>query len=125
VPAGYALRFRDGALTTVPILTYNATTFRWLPIEIDMGPEGDLIILVLFGSGFRGAQGAVNAKLVKGATEFPLQVGYANVAPGFIGLDQMNLVVPRSAIGAGEVQLVIDIEGKPLNAGNSMVLRIK
>ena len=125
VPAGYALRFRDGALTTVPILTYNATTFRWLPIEIDMGPEGDLIILVLFGSGFRGAQGAVNAKLVKGTTEFPLQVGYANVAPGFIGLDQMNLVVPRSAIGAGEVRLVIDVEGKVLNLGNTMVLRIK
>jgi uncharacterized protein (TIGR03437 family) len=125
VPAGYALRFRDGALTQVAILTYNATTFRWLPIEIDMGPEGDLIILVLFGSGFRGAQGAVNAKLVKGSTEYPLQVGYANVAPGFIGLDQMNLVVPRSAIGAGEVQLVIDVEGKVLNAGNAMVLRIK
>jgi uncharacterized protein (TIGR03437 family) len=125
VPAGYALRFRDGALTTVPILTYNATTFRWLPIEIDMGPEGDLIILVLFGSGFRGAQGAVNAKLVKGTTEFPLQVGYANVAPGFIGLDQMNLVVPRSAIGAGEVRLEIDVEGKVLNLGNTMVLRIK
>jgi len=125
VPAGYALRFRDGALTAVPILEFNANTFRWVPIDIDMGPEGDLIILVLFGSGIRGVQGEVTAKLVKGETEFPLQVGYAGVAPGFIGLDQMNLIVPRSAIGAEEVTLVIDVEGKRLNAGNTMVLRIK
>jgi uncharacterized protein (TIGR03437 family) len=124
VPAGYALRFRDGDLTFVPILEFNANTFRWVPIDIDMGPEGDLIILVLFGSGIRGVQGEVTAKLVKGETEFPLQVGYAGVAPGFIGLDQMNLIVPRSAIGAEEVTLVVDVEGKRLNAGNTMVIRI-
>jgi uncharacterized protein (TIGR03437 family) len=125
VPAGYALRFRDGASTFVPILTYDSGMGRWQPIEIDLGPAGDQIVLVLFGSGFRDATGPVTARLVKGQQQYPAEVLYAGLTEQFVGLDQLNLLLPRQAVGAGEVRLVLEAAGKTFNTGRDLILRIK
>lgn len=45
----------------------------------------------------------------------PRQVEYAGLAPGFVGLDQINVIVPRSLIGRGEVGVVLTVDGKMAN----------
>jgi uncharacterized protein (TIGR03437 family) len=35
--------------------------------------------------------------------------------PQYAGLDQMNVIVPRSLRGAGEVEIVVTMAGKTLN----------
>jgi uncharacterized protein (TIGR03437 family) len=42
-------------------------------------------------------------------------VEYAGLAPGFVGLDQINVIVPRSLIGRGEVGVVLTVDGKMAN----------
>jgi uncharacterized protein (TIGR03437 family) len=125
VPAGYALRFRQGVATFVPILTYDSGALRWQPVEIDLGPVADQIVLVLFGSGFRDATGPVTARLVKGQEQYPAEVLYAGLTEQFVGLDQLNLLLPRQSVGAGDVRLVIGAEGRTFNAGKDLILRIK
>jgi uncharacterized protein (TIGR03437 family) len=86
---------------------------RWIPLPIDLGPETDLVILEMFGTGlrFRSSLAAVSVK-IGGADG---QIFYAGEAPGFVGLDQIDVAIPRSLIGRGEVDVVMTVDGKVAN----------
>ncbi|MBL8168727.1 MAG: hypothetical protein JNJ50_11265, partial [Acidobacteria bacterium] len=43
-------------------------------------------------------------------------------APGFVGLDQINVPLPRSLAGRGEVDVVMTVDGV---AANTIRIRIK
>ncbi len=45
----------------------------------------------------------------------PAPVTFADAAPGFVGLDQANLLIPRSLVGRGDVDLVFTVDGKTAN----------
>jgi len=78
------------------------------PVALDLGPEGDQVFLLLFGTGVRGFTGQVTAT-INGVN---VAVLGAVAHPDFVGLDQVNIgPIPRSLIGAGEVQLVITVDG--------------
>jgi uncharacterized protein (TIGR03437 family) len=69
------------------------------------------VYLLLFGTGMR--KSAVAAAIVGGET-----VGVAGPAPapGFVGVDQVNLgPMPRSLAGAGEVKIALTVGGVPAN----------
>jgi uncharacterized protein (TIGR03437 family) len=74
--------------------------------------------VALFGTGLRFASGPVTIS-IGGTTVTPLFVG---AAPGFEGLDQINLQIPASLAGRGEVDLIITAEGR---ASNTVKLRIR
>jgi len=86
---------------------------KFVPLPIDLGPESDQVFLVLFGSGvrFRPSLSAVTAT-VGGADA---QVLYAGAQGDFIGVDQLNLRLPRSLMGRGEIDVVLRVEGKTAN----------
>jgi len=42
-------------------------------------------------------------------------VAYAGPQPQFAGLDQVNLYVPRSLAGAGEVPVILTVDGVTAN----------
>jgi uncharacterized protein (TIGR03437 family) len=67
----------------------------------------------LFGTGvrFRSALSGVSAKI--GGTD--VQVLFAGPQGDFIGLDQLNIQLPRSLAGRGEVDLVLTVDGKTSN----------
>ena len=66
-------------------LVFDPANLQATPI--DLGPEGDQVFLVLFGTGFRNAALAdVNLRI--GAVTIPAL--FAGAAPGFAGLDQVN-----------------------------------
>lgn len=96
---------------------YDLLQSKFVAVPIDLGPDlgsaSDQVFLVLFGTGIRNraSLSSVSAKI---AGE-PVEVLYAGEQGGFVGLDQVNLRVPRSLIGRGEVDVVLTINGRSTN----------
>lgn len=77
---------------------------------------------MLFGTGFRHHNGSTIARL--DGVEVPVLFAGAQgeTADGLIGLDQINLSLPRSFAGRGEIELTVIINGQ---SSNSLQLVIK
>ena len=102
---------------------FNGTEF--VPLEIDLGPQTDPAYLILYGVGFRFNGGLANVSVMIGNRTFP--VLYADAAPGFIGLDQINVgPLPGDLTGAGVVNVKVTIAtaGGPITS-NTLTVRIK
>jgi uncharacterized protein (TIGR03437 family) len=111
--AALALRYRNGQeVAAEPVFQFNGT--QLLPRPIDFGPEGDQVFLVLFGTGlrFRSELAAITARVGGEAAE----VTYAGAQGEFVGLDQINVLLPRSLIGRGEVGVELTVDGRVTNA---------
>ena len=81
-------------------------------VPISLGPEGEQVFLLLFGTGVRGFENAVTVTVGGEA----VAVLGAVPAPGFVGLDQVNIgPLPRTLIGRGEVDIVVTADGKTAN----------
>jgi len=114
VAAATALRVKaDSAQIFEPVARFDTTLNRFVSIPIDLGPEGEQVFLILFGTGFRAATGqpAVTAKIGGADTE----VLFAGPQGGFVGLDQANVLIPRSLAGRGEVDVEMTFSGKGSN----------
>jgi uncharacterized protein (TIGR03437 family) len=121
-PAAFAVRARAGQQTVIPVARLDALANppQYVPAEIDLGPAGDVVALVLYGTGVRKRTSLAAVRVVIGGVE--VQPEYAGEAPGYVGLDQINVIVPRSLAGRGEVDLVLRAEGV---ATNTVRVRIK
>jgi uncharacterized protein (TIGR03437 family) len=109
-----ALRVKaDGSQSFEPVAKYDPARNRFAPAPIDLGPTTDQIFLVFYGSGlrFRNSLSTVNCT-IGGASSETL---YAGVVPGFVGLDQVNVRLPRSLAGRGEVDVALVVDGKAAN----------
>lgn len=109
-PAGTVLRYRGGELVaTEPLVDYDPVQRRFVGRPIDPGPVGDSLFLVLYGTGFRnhGGLGAIGVRI--GGLDS--QVLYAGAQGSYVGLDQLNLRLPRELAGRGEVEIAMTVNG--------------
>ncbi len=118
VPAGYALRIRNGAQTTEAIhqlgqLGQLGANQRWEPRPIDLGPAGDQVFLVLYGTGLRARSALTNANVLIGNAD--AEVTYAGAQGSLAGLDQVNVRLPRTLAGRGEVEALMTVDSKQAN----------
>jgi len=114
VAAAVVLRVKaDGAQNFEPVTRFDPAQNRFVAVPIDLGPPTDQVFLILYGTGirYRSSMSAVTSKI--GGVD--AQVLYAGAQGGFVGLDQVNLRVPRSLIGRGEVDITLTIDGKVAN----------
>jgi uncharacterized protein (TIGR03437 family) len=91
----------------------GSTPGSCIPKPIDLGSATDRVYLQLYGTGIRGASSlsAVAAKVGgENAT-----VEYAGPQGGFVGLDQVNVSLPRTLAGRGEVEVVLTVDGRTAN----------
>ncbi|MCZ2147077.1 MAG: hypothetical protein LC126_04815 [Bryobacterales bacterium] len=94
-------------------LSFECTSRDCTALPLDLGSSSDQYVLALFGTGIRGAgMGTVQA-YVGG---IPAQVLYAGPQPTLAGLDQVNLLLPKSLAGRGVVDIVLTADGKNANA---------
>jgi uncharacterized protein (TIGR03437 family) len=115
VAAASVLRVKaGGAQVYEGAVRFDAASARYVAVPIDLGIEGDQVFLLMFGSGirYRGALGAITATIGGVAAE----VLFAGAQGDFPGLDQINLRVPKTLAGRGEVNIVLTVEGKQANA---------
>ncbi|MBL8207926.1 MAG: hypothetical protein JNM09_27075 [Blastocatellia bacterium] len=128
VPAAYLQRVKaNGSQTIEPVGQYDTVTKTWNPLPIDLGPEGEAVYLVLFGTGIRGfdttTQGPVVGYFKVNATTFiPMIAEYAGKQGDFVGVDQVNILLPRSLAGRGEISLYIT--GSNNSYSNTVKIRV-
>jgi uncharacterized protein (TIGR03437 family) len=114
VAAAVAVRVAAGGTQTSQLIYQcGPQPGSCVSVPVDLGPPADDVILLLFGTGIRGPTGqpAVTASI--GGVD--AAVLYAGPQADFVGLDQVNLRLPRSLAGRGESAIVLIVEGKPTN----------
>ena len=113
--AAVALRIKaDGTQVFERVADFDPVQQRFVPIPVDLGAATDQTFLLMFGTGLRGRSGleAVQVR-VGGVTVTPQSVGPQG---GLVGLDQMNLPLPRSLAGRGLVTIEMTVDGLMANA---------
>jgi uncharacterized protein (TIGR03437 family) len=114
VAAALILRVKSGnAQTFEPIVRFDSAQNKFVSSPVDLGPETDQLFLILYGTGFRFRTMLSAMSVTIGGVN--AQVAFADAAPGFTGLDQANVMIPRSLIGRGEVDVVMTVNGKTAN----------
>ncbi|MDX2029923.1 MAG: choice-of-anchor V domain-containing protein [Blastocatellia bacterium] len=112
-------RKANGQESFEPLAEYGATTQQFEPLPIDLGASGDVVALILFGTGFRAAQSSQVGCAIGGA---PAQVLFSGAQGALAGLDQANILLPTSLAGRGLVDVVLTAAGRP---ANTVQVRIK
>lgn len=115
ITAAVALRVKaDGAQSYEAVARFDSAQNGFVTIPIDLGPESDQVYLVVFGTGWRhrASLSAVVARI--GGVD--AQVTYAGAHPTLAGLDQLNVRLPRSLAGRGDVYLSLTVDGRGANA---------
>ena len=119
--AAYVLRIKaDGSQASEPIAQFDSTQNRFVARPIDLGAATDQVILILFGNGlrYRSSLTAVIAQVGGAAAT----VGYVGLQGDFVGLDQVNLLLPNSLVERGEVDVTLTVDGQ---AANTVRISIK
>lgn len=131
VPAGYVTRVAAGSAqqTNEVISSFNGSSF--VPATVQR--RGDALYLILFGTGVRYAPNSNTANDIPQAgggsivnvaesVEVTIggkiaQVSYAGLQGGYIGLDQLNILIPADAVASPTTPVIIKIR----DANNNMV----
>lgn len=116
LPAGLLLRVRANQQQSYePLARFDVAQNRMVPVPITRN-NGDTLYLVLFGSGFRNAPDsdgnsgngvAENVEVTIGGLSAP--VVFAGPAPGYAGLDQLNVQIPAEVTAGAQLTLVIKV----------------
>jgi uncharacterized protein (TIGR03437 family) len=108
----YALRVTsNGSQILEPVYSQNSTGVI-SAIPINMGSSTDKVYLILFGTGFDAAGTGNVTATVNGVTAL---VPYAGPGGGAPGLDQVNIQLPASLAGAGNVNVQLTAAGISAN----------
>ena len=114
VAAGSALLVRaDGTRTENNLARYDTASGKFIGQPIDIGSSGDQVYLTLYGTGCKNRSDLANVKVKIGGIDAPVES--AGAQGFFAGLDQINVKLPRSLAGRGEVTIEMVVDGKLAN----------
>jgi uncharacterized protein (TIGR03437 family) len=97
----------DDQQQAVPVFSCNATECSATPINV----TGGTVYLSLYGTGIRGANGQVDVRL----NGVSVPITFAGAQGTDPGLDQVNLPLPASMAGAGQVEVQVAAGGVTSN----------
>jgi uncharacterized protein (TIGR03437 family) len=111
VPAACTVRFTaDGFQIVDMVFQFDAQQGKYVPRPISMGAPGDRVFLILFGTGIQGAS-SVSA----GVGNQNIKADWFGSQSEYPGLDQVNILLPRTLAGLGTVQLQLTADGTAAN----------
>ena len=118
--------FGGTELAAADVLVVNGTTQTYenvysvnssgalVPAPIDVSESVGQVYLVLYATGLRGHSSASNSVIVAaGGANLP--VSYAGAQPQYPGLDQIDVLLPPSLAGKGDVTIQITVDGQAAN----------
>jgi uncharacterized protein (TIGR03437 family) len=94
--------------------TFQCSASGCSAVPIDLGLDSDLVVLELFGTGIRGRSAVTAVSCKIGSTTLP--AAYAGPQTVFVGLDQINVTLPKSLRGAGTQTVLLTVDGQTANA---------
>jgi uncharacterized protein (TIGR03437 family) len=112
VAAALGLRARNEEQSTEVIFQCGTAAGSCAAAPLSLAAEDGQLYLLLFGTGIRNARGELKAKI--GNIDVPVLGAAAHSV--FQGLDQVNVgPLPASLAGAGEVPIVLSVDGIDTN----------
>lgn len=84
-----------------------------MPIPVSSNGQ---VYVTLYGTGIRNGQ---SVSVTINGTNVPVQ--FVGPAPGFTGLDQVNILLPASLQGSGETDLVLTVDGQTTDPNTNVV----
>ncbi|MBM3746892.1 MAG: DUF3748 domain-containing protein [Acidobacteria bacterium] len=113
VAAAVAVRIdAQGKQTSQVVFQCTGGAGTCTSVPLDLGPETDEVILLLYGTGIRGFS-APPAATIGGQRADVIGAAAQSQYPG---LDQVNVRIPRALAGKGEVPVVLTVDGQKANA---------
>lgn len=101
----------SGAVTPLSLFScQSGVPVSCLSSALSLGSSTDTVYVSLYGTGIRGA-GTVQVYIAGQ----PAQLQYAGAQGQYQGLDQVNVALPRSLAGRGEVSVYVVADGKLSN----------
>src|SRR5262245_3666679 len=84
-----------------------------VPLPLELGPGGDRVFLMMYVTGirFRISLSSVSATIGGAYAE----VSFAGAQPDFVGVDQVNVLLPRSLAGRGGVDVLLTVDAQMAN----------
>ena len=92
---------------------WDSAGSQWVAAPIDVSSASGEVYLSLYGSGFRGRSSLAAVSATVGGTAVDVQ--YAGSHSTYAGLDQLNLKLPPSLSGRGDVPVRITVDGQACN----------
>lgn len=120
LPAGLLLRQRGTQQLFEPLSRFDTATRTFVAVPIDLGLATDQVFLVLYGTGIRQRSDLNSVRCSVGGEVVTAQ--FAGPQGGLVGLDQVNVPLPRVLAGRGEVEVLLTVEGK---AANTLKVQMK
>ncbi len=96
-----------------PVGRFDAAQSKFVPAPVNLGPETEQVYLVLYGTGARSHSGL--AQITAKLGETPVEVVSAGAQGALVGMDQINLRVPRNLTSCGTLDVTLTIDGKAAN----------
>lgn len=112
VASAVAIRIeRNSSQTSVPVANCIGPLLC-VAERIEVSDERP-VYLSLFGTGIRGRSVLAAVRVTADAVSIPVQ--YAGPQGEFLGLDQVNVYLPASLRGKGEIDLILSVDGVTSN----------
>ncbi len=103
----------DGSDIFEQVARYDEVQKIFVPNQLDLSNMNEEVFLSLFGTGFRylAQEAVVSAKI----GEVSMDVLYAGKQPNFVGVDQVNLRIPRILTNHGLQNIQLNFAGQNAN----------
>ncbi len=108
----------DGSRSDENTIVYDPAQNKIVAVPIDLGPTTDKVFLLLYGTGMRFRNVSATAHIGGINTT----ISYLGPQGFFVGMDQLNLLLPRTLLGRGDVDINLNIQGQ---AANILKVKIK
>ncbi len=102
----------DGSQTLTQAAHFDVGQNKFVAVPIDV--TTNTAVLVLYGTGMRQRSDLGQVKVKVGGIEAAVE--FAGAQASFAGLDQVNVRLPKSLAGRGEVAVELSVEGKAANS---------
>ena len=103
----------DGTQTIESSANFDSSKNGYVANPVNFGALDDQVYLVLYGTGIRHRASDASVTATVNGVSVPALTAAQGTWPG---LDQVNLALPRNLAGAGNVEIVITVEGQAANA---------
>ncbi len=104
----------DGTVTqTAPLSSCSGTPVVCTSVPVIFDSAAEKIFLVFYGTGISGVSSIADVTMTIG--NIPVNVAYAGAQGQFAGLDQVNVELPRSLVGAGQTTMQLTVAGENAN----------